>query len=96
MSDEVKAYFCPKCESVNVGFVFRFGNLFGLMPRMQCRDCGFVAVSFPILVARKNGTRTNADGRGGKKVGKKVKKVAKRQVSKKKVAKKVKKVVKRK
>lgn len=78
---KVKAYFCPKCQSVNVGYVFRLSNLFGVMPRMECRDCGFGAVSFPILVARKNGTRTTR---------------TKKKVSKKKVVRKSKKVVRKK
>ncbi|NPE26607.1 hypothetical protein HNV12_01225 [Methanococcoides sp. SA1] len=50
---KVKAYFCPQCKSVKVGYVFRLSNLFGVMPRMECRDCGFGSVSFPIVVKNK-------------------------------------------
>ncbi len=51
--EKVEAYFCPQCKSVNVGYVFGLGNLFGVMPKMECRGCGFSSVSFPIVVANK-------------------------------------------
>lgn len=46
----VKVYFCPKCKSMNVKYTFGFGNLFGIVPRMQCSKCGFHAPVFPQLV----------------------------------------------
>lgn len=46
----LKIYFCPKCKSVNVRYVFGFGNLFGVVPKMKCSDCGFSAAIFPQLV----------------------------------------------
>jgi hypothetical protein len=49
----VKVYFCPKCKSVDVKYVFGFGNLFGVVPRMKCSKCGFHAVVFPQLVKLK-------------------------------------------
>ncbi|MEA3248366.1 MAG: hypothetical protein U9Q73_01545 [Nanoarchaeota archaeon] len=49
----VKAYFCPKCKSVKVKYVFGLGNLFGVVPRMKCDKCGFGAVGFPMVVTSK-------------------------------------------
>jgi hypothetical protein len=46
----VKVYFCPKCGSKEVGFVFRFGNAFGVIPKMECKKCGFNGSIFPLLV----------------------------------------------
>lgn len=48
---KIKVFFCPKCKSKEVGYVFRFGNVFGLLPKMKCKKCGFDSVGgFPILV----------------------------------------------
>ena len=47
---DVRVSFCPKCKSVKVRYVFGFGNLFGLIPKMRCGDCGFEMASFPVLV----------------------------------------------
>ena len=49
----VKVYFCPKCKSVDVRYVFGIGNLFGVIPQMKCLKCGFTAVGFPIVVTDK-------------------------------------------
>ncbi|MBC8495939.1 hypothetical protein H8D36_07320 [archaeon] len=51
-SDKIptKFYFCPKCKSANVKYVFGFGNLFGVVPKMKCSKCGFSAPVFPQLV----------------------------------------------
>jgi len=49
----IKVSFCPKCKSNNVKFVFGLGNLFGVMPKMKCTDCGHSDTSFPILVTDK-------------------------------------------
>jgi len=46
----LKVYFCPKCKSTKVKYVFGFGNLFGVVPKMKCSDCGFSAAVFPQLV----------------------------------------------
>ena len=53
MGNDVRAYFCPKCKSVEVKYVFGLGNLFGVVPRMRCDKCGFSAVGFPIVVTNK-------------------------------------------
>jgi len=50
---KIRVSFCPNCKSNNVKYVFGFGNLFGVMPKMQCLDCGFSAPSFPILITNK-------------------------------------------
>jgi hypothetical protein len=47
---DIRVSFCPKCKSRSVGYVFGFGNLFGVVPKMRCRDCGFEMASFPVLV----------------------------------------------
>lgn len=48
---DVRVSFCPSCKSRSVGYVFTFGNLFGVIPKMRCRDCGFDASTFPVLIA---------------------------------------------
>ena len=53
MGEDIKAYFCPKCKSVEVRYVFGLGNLFGIVPRMRCDKCGFSAVGFPVVVTNK-------------------------------------------
>ena len=51
---KVKVSFCPKCKSRNVKYVFELRNLFGVVPKMRCGECGFEMPSFPILVVDKN------------------------------------------
>ncbi len=46
----VKVRFCPECKSTNVKFVFYLKNLFGLVPRIECLDCGNHAVDFPLII----------------------------------------------
>ncbi len=50
---EIRVYFCPKCNSHNVRYVFEFRNLFGIMPKKRCLDCGFESAVFPIWVTSK-------------------------------------------
>jgi len=50
----LKVYFCPKCKSTDVGFVFRFQNLFGLLPRIVCKKCNYSSGMFPIAVIPKS------------------------------------------
>ena len=52
--NEVKVSFCPQCKSTDVKYVFGFGNLFGVLPKMKCSGCGYTNVSFPILVVDKS------------------------------------------
>ncbi|MEI7719207.1 MAG: hypothetical protein WCI72_05045 [archaeon] len=49
----VKVYFCPKCGSKEVGFVFKFANAFGVIPKMECKKCSFNGSIFPLLVVNK-------------------------------------------
>jgi len=51
--ETMKVYFCPKCGSKEVGFVFRFGNAFGVIPKMECKKCSFNGSIFPLLVVDK-------------------------------------------
>lgn len=41
--------FCPKCKSLKVRYVFGLNNLFGIVPRQKCMDCGYTAAVFPIV-----------------------------------------------
>ena len=54
---EIRVSFCPQCKSRNVRYIFGFGNLFGVIPRMKCEDCGFGAATFPILVTNEKALR---------------------------------------
>lgn len=49
----VKVYFCPSCGSKEVGFVFKFANAFGVIPKMECKKCNFNGSIFPLLVVDK-------------------------------------------
>jgi hypothetical protein len=53
-----------------VKYVFGFGNLFGVIPKMKCGDCGFECQSFPILTVSEKNLK--------KAIGKIKKKVARR------------------
>ena len=64
---KVSVFFCPSCRSVNVYHPFRVSNLFGLIPKWKCKDCGFEAMQFPLLAT----TREEIAKKGRKKVGKK-------------------------
>jgi hypothetical protein len=64
----VKVYFCPKCESKEVGFVFRLGNAFGVIPKMECKKCKFSGGIFPLLVVYKESLN-----KANRKVTKKIK-----------------------
>jgi len=46
--DKLKIYFCPKCKSHEVGYVFTIRNLFGIIPKMQCKKCKHTGI-FPIM-----------------------------------------------
>jgi len=46
----VKVYFCPKCGSKEIGFIFRLENVFGVIPKMECKKCKFKGGIFPLLV----------------------------------------------
>lgn len=47
---KIRVSFCPKCKSRSVKYIFGFGNLFGVVPKMRCGDCGFEMNSFPVLI----------------------------------------------
>ncbi len=49
----LKIYFCPRCKSKEVGYIFTARNLFGIIPKMRCKKCGFKSATFPILVINK-------------------------------------------
>lgn len=81
---DVRVSFCPGCKSRSVGYVFGLKNLFGVIPKMQCKDCGFDAPSFPVLIANEAELKKAISGmKSKKKVAKKVKKKVKKVVKKK-------------
>jgi len=77
---EIKVSFCPECKSRSVKYVFGFGNLFGVIPKMKCGNCGFECATFPVLVVSEEKLREA--------VGKLKKKVVKKVLKKKKVVRK--------
>ena len=52
--EEIKVSFCPSCKSYDVKYVFGMGNIFGIMPKMQCMKCKTSAPSFPMLTTTKD------------------------------------------
>ncbi len=50
MAKEIKVYFCPKCNDLNVKHPFGLRNLFGIIPKWKCSNCGFQAPVFPMMV----------------------------------------------
>lgn len=73
----ISVSFCPKCKSRDVKYVFGFGNLFGVIPKMRCGDCGFESASFPVLVTTDEKLKETI-AKMKRKVKKKVKKVVKK------------------
>lgn len=51
---QIKLYVCPRCKSFDVGYIFRLRNIFGIIPKMQCRKCEYEAVAFPIVSITKS------------------------------------------
>ncbi len=47
---QIRVAFCPKCKSRNIRHIFRLGNLFGVLPKMRCGNCGNEMITFPVLV----------------------------------------------
>jgi hypothetical protein len=64
---KVEVSVCPRCQSVNVGYMFGIQNLFGVIPRMRCKKCNFRAMSFPLWKIDKNKLSGNAKIRRKKK-----------------------------
>ncbi len=69
----VRVSFCPKCKSRSVKYVFRLGNLFGVIPKMRCGGCGFENPSFPVLVVSEEKLKETVKGLKKKKVRRKKK-----------------------
>ena len=59
----IKLYFCPKCKSKEVGYIFEFQNIFGIIPRMKCRKCKNQGI-FPIMVFNLNKLNKNKKNAG--------------------------------
>ncbi len=72
----IKVSFCPKCKSTDVKYIFEFGNIFGVLPKMRCQKCGNEAQTFPLLVTNKK--LLAASGKTKKKTVKKIKKGGKK------------------
>lgn len=45
--ETVKVTICPRCRSVDVGYIFGLKNLFGVIPKMKCFACDFKSPIFP-------------------------------------------------
>lgn len=52
---EIKVYICPSCKSLEVGYIFRLRNVWGIIPKMQCKACSYEAMIFPMLVTDEKG-----------------------------------------
>ena len=51
---EIKVYFCPKCKSFDVKYIFGLGNIFGIIPKQRCNNCKLeIHGNFPVLVVDK-------------------------------------------
>jgi hypothetical protein len=49
----IRVYFCPKCKSRDVKYIFELRNAFGVIPKMRCGKCGIEMPTFPVLVTTK-------------------------------------------
>lgn len=86
---EVRVSFCPRCKSRSVGYVFGLGNVFGIIPKMRCRDCGFDSPTFPVLVASQDDIKRAVEGMKTRKVKRVVRRAVRKKVVKRAVKKKV-------
>ena len=59
----IKLYFCPECKSKEVGYIFEFHNIFGIIPRMRCRKCKREGL-FPIMIINLNKLNKNKKNAG--------------------------------
>lgn len=65
---KVRAYFCPKCRSFKVRFIFGLTNIFGVIPKQKCFDCGFMMHgNFPIIETTKENLEKDLKKSGFKK-----------------------------
>ena len=71
---KVSVFFCPSCKSFNVYHPFRVSNLFGLIPKWICKDCGFEAMQFPLLKTTRSKIKKGVASLKKKKAKKVVKK----------------------
>jgi len=81
---EIKVSFCPECKSRDVGYAFGLGNLFGVIPKMRCKGCGFSAVCFPVLVTSEKKLKASIEDMKAKKKSFKKKVIKKKKVVKRK------------
>ena len=51
--EQVKFYICSNCKSTNVRYIFGFGNIFGILPKMRCGSCKTEGL-FPLIVMDKD------------------------------------------
>lgn len=74
---KIEVHVCPRCQSVNVGYSFGLKNIFGVIPRMKCKDCGFSGMTFPKWIIKKDKLTNEHKPVDMSKEKKKVKKVKK-------------------
>ncbi|GEM_PF-1257380 len=74
---KIEVYVCPRCQSVDVGYHFGLKNLFGVIPKMKCRNCSFISTVFPkwVIDKEKITGKVSKVNSGDKNVNKKIKKV---------------------
>lgn len=76
--EKVEVYVCPRCQSVDVGYHFGLKNLFGVIPKMKCKNCNFISTVFPkwVIDKEKLTGESKKSNLKNKNVKKKVKKVS--------------------
>jgi hypothetical protein len=46
---KLRVKFCLACKSFKIRYIHGLSNLFGIIPRMKCMECGLETNNFPIL-----------------------------------------------
>lgn len=49
MKDKLRVRFCLDCKSFDVRYIHTLRNVFGVIPKMKCMNCGAEASVFPII-----------------------------------------------
>jgi hypothetical protein len=69
---KLRLRFCMDCKSFNVRYMHGLKNVFGIIPKMKCFDCGTVASVFPIMeITQKELDKKNKELKKNKTGGKK-------------------------
>ena len=60
---DVKVYFCPKCRSNDVRYIFELRNIFGIIPKMRCKKCGYEGLFPQLVIPKKDLEKLNKKAR---------------------------------